>query len=129
MARPYTNNEKKKIVEFIIREKGHYNLQGNLLWKAMEKEFDRTWQGLKEHFKKQMFPKLIQLDIDVSKEELAFIKLSYIQRSKVNTKWDKELEECARILDYKAITKETLEREKQERCARDSEKMVVDLTE
>ncbi|XP_050711722.1 trichohyalin-like isoform X2 [Eriocheir sinensis] len=53
----YTSIEKLKILAYIHKEKLHDKVNGNIIWKKMEEEEvcpGRTWQSMKEHFRKSL---------------------------------------------------------------------------
>ncbi|ROT69387.1 putative serine/arginine repetitive matrix protein 2-like [Penaeus vannamei] len=53
--RPYSRNEQKSILEFIIKNKRYGEVKGNVLWKDMEKRKVcplRSWESMKEHYRK-----------------------------------------------------------------------------
>ena len=55
--RPYTKAEQKDMVEFMVERRAYSLLGGNTIWQQMEEAGacggKRTWQSMKEHFKKQ----------------------------------------------------------------------------
>ncbi|KAJ9575973.1 hypothetical protein L9F63_007162, partial [Diploptera punctata] len=57
--RPYGESERRKIIEFIIKKNAYNQLTGNIFWQMMEANQicpGRTWQSLKEHFRKKVLP-------------------------------------------------------------------------
>lgn len=57
---PYSINEEVKIIEYLISHDGIEKIKGNVIWKNMANDIDtnRTWQSLKEHFRRSMTKKL-----------------------------------------------------------------------
>ena len=57
---PYTAAERAEIVEGLVKREAFGMLKGNAIWKLMEKEGvcggRRSWQSLKEQFKKVIAP-------------------------------------------------------------------------
>ncbi|KAK5637977.1 hypothetical protein RI129_012272 [Pyrocoelia pectoralis] len=70
--RPYTLKEEKEILKFIIAHSGFYQLRGRQFWVTMEESFGkgRTWQSLKEHFRKHMFSKVSNPLYELEKEQI-----------------------------------------------------------
>lgn len=58
---PYTKNEEEMMLQFIIDQNAYCVLRGISFWKLMEnQEFtNRTYQSLKEHFRKVIINKLL----------------------------------------------------------------------
>lgn len=77
----YTHKEDVAIIQYIIQEKGYYNLRGNAFWKKMEEARvtqQRTYQSLKEHFRKKIINKLHKAYFrEIDEEELQKIKRGY----------------------------------------------------
>ena len=62
VRRSYSKEEDVKILNFIIKNK-----RGNELWKVIEARHlleDRSWQSMKERFRKIILPKISQYDLD-----------------------------------------------------------------
>ena len=54
-GRAYTHTEKLKILQYIVKNYAYSEVKGNKLWKEMSEHIpDRSWQSLKEHFKKRL---------------------------------------------------------------------------
>lgn len=67
----YTLEEELAILKFIIEKEAYHILRGTTIWIEMEEAQitnNRTWQSLKEHFRKQMSNRLFvtghELDFD-----------------------------------------------------------------
>ncbi|XP_046394420.1 telomeric repeat-binding factor 2-interacting protein 1-like isoform X1 [Ischnura elegans] len=61
IPRPYSDNEKKLIIDWIMRNKCYSAVGGNSIWIQMESEEvleGRSWQSMKEHFRKQIMPSI-----------------------------------------------------------------------
>ncbi|XP_071452854.1 telomeric repeat-binding factor 2-interacting protein 1-like isoform X2 [Hetaerina americana] len=61
IARPYNESERLAMINWIIKNKSYASVGGNSLWMDMEKEEvcqGRSWQSLKEHFKKKVLPSI-----------------------------------------------------------------------
>lgn len=53
----FTHLERKKMVEFIVKNKAFNQVTGTALWKRMHLQmYNHTWQSLKEHFIKKVMP-------------------------------------------------------------------------
>lgn len=53
----YCQTEEKKIVDYIIEHDAFHRIKGDKLWKEMEASeiiLKRSWQSLKEHFRKHI---------------------------------------------------------------------------
>jgi hypothetical protein len=72
--KPYTKDEEEAILNFIVTKKRFSEIGGNELWKYMEQKEvlkDRTWQSMKERFRKKILPNLDYFDLsDADKESL-----------------------------------------------------------
>merc|ERR1719319_1000687 len=65
----YSKKEQLEMLQFIFKRKAYKLLKGNVIWQRME-ENDvcggrRTWQSMKEHFRKQVMPKIQQFGITI----------------------------------------------------------------
>ncbi len=63
---PYTRRDRRAILEFIVRKKLYNLLKGKNCWKNMEVHKvcrGRTWQSMKEHFRKQILPQISTFDL------------------------------------------------------------------
>ena len=63
----YSKVEDVKILDFIIRNKRFQDIRGNELWKIIEARNlleNRSWQSMKERFRKSILPKINQYDVD-----------------------------------------------------------------
>ena len=60
--RPYSKSEQKDMVEFLVEKRAYSLLGGNTIWQQMEEGGAcggrRTWQSMKEHFKKQLITRI-----------------------------------------------------------------------
>ena len=60
--RPYSKSEQKDMVEFLVEKRAYSMLGGNTIWQQMEEGGAcggrRTWQSMKEHFKKQLISRI-----------------------------------------------------------------------
>ncbi|OTF84229.1 hypothetical protein BLA29_012398 [Euroglyphus maynei] len=56
----YTINEDGEIIKYIIKKGRYKEIKGRSLWENMENErvCNRTWQSMKEHFRKVIVPKI-----------------------------------------------------------------------
>lgn len=56
----YTIDEEMKIIEYLIENNGIEKVKGNLIWQYMARDtgLKRSWQSLKDHFRRAMFKKL-----------------------------------------------------------------------
>ena len=66
-CRRYSKVEDVKILDFIIRNKRFQDIRGNELWKIIEARNlleNRSWQSMKERFRKSILPKISQYDVD-----------------------------------------------------------------
>ena len=65
---PYTAAERAEIVEGLVKREAFGMLKGNAIWKLMEKEGvcggRRSWQSLKEQFKKVIGPEINAYGLD-----------------------------------------------------------------
>ena len=67
IRRSYSKEEDVKILNFIIKNKRFSDIRGNELWKVIEARHlleDRSWQSMKERFRKIILPKISQYDLD-----------------------------------------------------------------
>lgn len=58
---PYTDEEDRQIVEYIIRTDRFLDVKGNALYKDMEREgvnYPRSWSSMRDHFIKSIAPKI-----------------------------------------------------------------------
>ncbi|KAJ8880772.1 hypothetical protein PR048_017243 [Dryococelus australis] len=60
---PYSMKEKRMIVDYVIEHESFSSLKGNVLWQEMSKDLanngiSRSWQSLKEHYRKQILPNI-----------------------------------------------------------------------
>ena len=60
--RPYSKSEQKEIVQFLVEKRAYSLLRGNTIWQQMQEGGAcggrRTWQSMKEHFKKQLITRI-----------------------------------------------------------------------
>ena len=66
-ADPDDNREDLKIIGFIVEKNRFLDVGGNELWKMMEKRTvleGRSWQSMKERFRKVIFPNINQYNLD-----------------------------------------------------------------
>ena len=60
--RPYSKSEQKDMVDFLVEKRAYSLLRGNSIWQQMEEGGAcggrRTWQSMKEHFKKQLITRI-----------------------------------------------------------------------
>ena len=92
---PYTQREKEQILCYIVKKRAYNLLKGNEFWirAAARLNLGRTWQSLKEHFRKQIYPALGSLG-GVSKRHQTKIKLGY-DGDLVESSFEEEEEESA----------------------------------
>lgn len=78
---PYSKQEEKEIINYIINRKAYNRLRGIEFWQEMEKANigeNRTYQSLKEHFRKIIFRRLNRKNYyELREENLNNIKLGY----------------------------------------------------
>lgn len=50
--RPYTVEEERQILQFIISKNGYYLVRGTKLWKDLERSClaERSWRSFRDHF-------------------------------------------------------------------------------
>ena len=64
----YTREEQKEILQFIIDHRAFNSLRGAKLWQLMERKRlcggIRSWQSMKEHFRKQMMKQIDTYDLE-----------------------------------------------------------------
>ncbi|KAK4878264.1 hypothetical protein RN001_010770 [Aquatica leii] len=95
--RPYTLEEERLMLRYIIENKGYYQLRGRAFWETMEVELktQRTWQSLKEHFRKYMYNKIQNPLYQLTADEADQIRDGYInsanEKPKVVTLPQKDL--------------------------------------
>ncbi|XP_045120853.1 uncharacterized protein LOC123510107 isoform X2 [Portunus trituberculatus] len=71
LDRSYTHWEELKTLEYIKESCSYHKLKGVAFWKKMEAKNivpERTWQSLKEHFRRQIMPKLNKFPAHLTKE-------------------------------------------------------------
>merc|ERR1719319_881391 len=65
----YSKKEQLEMLQFIFKRKAYKLLKGNVIWQRMEENYvcegRRTWQSMKEHFRKQVMPKIQQFGITI----------------------------------------------------------------
>ena len=67
IRRSYSKEEDVIILNFIIKNKRFADIRGNELWKVIEARNlldGRSWQSMKERFRKVILPKISQYDLD-----------------------------------------------------------------
>ena len=77
--RPYTRREQQEIVDYLVKKRAYSIVKGNTIWQRMEVEQvrgrpvlasvqvckgRRTWQSMKEHFRKQVMAKIHTFGLD-----------------------------------------------------------------
>ncbi|XP_076319014.1 uncharacterized protein LOC143229982 [Tachypleus tridentatus] len=65
----YSVEDQQAIINFICTKNRYTEIKGTRLWKDMEFRNvlpDRTWQSMKEHFLKQIYPKLKDFNLSTS---------------------------------------------------------------
>ena len=74
-GRPYYFHEKIKILQYIVEEKAYHALRGRKFWQDMEKTItDRTWQSLRDHFRRILLPSLHLRKYGLSDQEVRTIQ-------------------------------------------------------
>lgn len=60
LRKPYELSEELAIINYIVERNLFLSLKGNIMWKEMEDHriCDRTWQSLRSHFLKHIFPSI-----------------------------------------------------------------------
>lgn len=93
----YTEDEERKIVQYIVSTKSINLIKGDKLWKDMEKAgiVDRTWQSLKQHFRKRIIYDLNTIKHGIDQQTIeqfrrSFNKITY--RNNTSRKKVAELE-------------------------------------
>ncbi|XP_076058942.1 uncharacterized protein LOC143035818 isoform X2 [Oratosquilla oratoria] len=69
MRREYTFEERKAIVKYIVKYRRYMEVKGRSLWVDMEKAKvcpHRSWESMKEHFRKVIVHRINEFDVDVS---------------------------------------------------------------
>lgn len=76
---PYTVEEERKILHYIIRKNAFYRLRGLEFWKEVCKDIlpNRTYQSLHERFRKYIINNIQNSGYDLSLEEQIKIKTIY----------------------------------------------------
>jgi len=76
---PYSRKEDKNILTWIVDTGAFTQLKGNEVWKNMAKEMKRgrTWQSLKEHFKKYLISQLHLKVFGLTEEIIKRFKSGY----------------------------------------------------
>ncbi|XP_017771260.1 PREDICTED: telomeric repeat-binding factor 2-interacting protein 1-like [Nicrophorus vespilloides] len=87
--REYTRDEDQQIVDYILQNDAVYKLRGTAMWKQMEqsKQFDRTWQSLKNRFLKKIYDNMHLMDIEHADSEK-------IRKGFQATKNDPKMKDC-----------------------------------
>ena len=84
----YTAPERAEIVEELVKREAYEVLKGNAIWKALEKEGvcrgKRSWQSLKEQFRKAIAPEIGSYGLD--QNELDKFKAALGEPKKSNVK-------------------------------------------
>jgi len=84
----YTAPERAEIVEELVKREAYEMLKGNAIWKALEKEGvcrgRRSWQSLKEQFRKAIAPEIGSYGLD--QNELDKFKAALGEPKKSNVK-------------------------------------------
>ena len=84
----YTAPERAEIVEELVKREAYKMLKGNAIWKVLEKEGvcrgKRSWQSLKEQFKKAIAPEIGSYGLD--QNELDKFKAALGEPKKSNVK-------------------------------------------
>ncbi|KAB0796061.1 hypothetical protein PPYR_10122 [Photinus pyralis] len=75
----YTTDEEIQMLRFIIQSEGYWQLRGKSFWQRMEREImtGRTWQSLKEHFRKVVVHDLAHPKFKLAAKEVKLIKYGY----------------------------------------------------
>lgn len=84
----YTYEEENAIVHFIVKKDAYNMVKGDKLWKDMEEENicpNRTWQSLKQHFRKFMINDLHNPKYKLSLEHKRNFTENYYGNNKGNT--------------------------------------------
>ncbi|XP_044750287.1 uncharacterized protein LOC123310722 [Coccinella septempunctata] len=81
---PYTVEEERKILHYIIRKNGFYRLRGLQFWKELERDElpSRTYQSLHERFRKYIINNIRNPAYDLSVEEQKKLKRIYEEGAK-----------------------------------------------
>lgn len=83
----YSLEERKKIVKIIMDSNAYNRVKGNAFWKEIEDEFERhTWQSLKDHFKKNIFPNLHHSYYELSTEDIQNFRDGWISTEQKRNK-------------------------------------------
>ena len=80
---PYTNSEEMEIVQWIIHNQRFSEISGLAMWKDLEKDGilpNRSYQSMKERFKKHVLPKIREFDI--SQEDTNSFELHGLKKDK-----------------------------------------------
>ena len=76
---PYSRKEDKEILNWIVDTGAFSQLKGNEVWKNMAKDMKRarTWQSLKEHFRKYLISQLHLKVFGLTEESIKKFKIGY----------------------------------------------------
>jgi hypothetical protein len=69
----YSHDEEKKIVDYLVENNFIHRIKGDQVWKELEeaKVVNRTWQSLKQHFRKRIIHELHYPRYSLDKQTLA----------------------------------------------------------
>ena len=66
--RPYSRKEQQEVVGHLVAQRSWGLVKGNTVWQGMEEAGvcggRRTWQSMKEHFRKQIMAKIHTFGLD-----------------------------------------------------------------
>lgn len=73
----YTDAEEAAIMNYIVSRKEIPRIKGDQLWKELEKQrvVNRTWQSMKQHFRKIMIQELYSDKYSLSKKTIDQIEV------------------------------------------------------
>lgn len=90
---PYTTEEDELILKTIVETQGYYRLRGVEFWIDFENcgITKRTWQSLKERFKKEIMPNIFNPKYKVPEVHKKMIYVAYEQTEKKQKKASKSV--------------------------------------
>ncbi|KAL3278604.1 hypothetical protein HHI36_016146 [Cryptolaemus montrouzieri] len=91
--KPYTVEEEMKILEYIIRTKGHNRVRGLTMWKELSRDElpDRTYQSLHERFRRHIVNNLPSETYDIPTKEQQKIKKIFDELGKGSKRTEEDI--------------------------------------
>ncbi|GJQ68460.1 hypothetical protein Trydic_g17038 [Trypoxylus dichotomus] len=76
---PYSLEERRAILQVIIENNAFHRVKSHSFWKEVEDKFERhTWQSLRDHFKKQLFPNIHHSYYNLTPEQIQQFREGWI---------------------------------------------------